>query len=74
MTKRGVFMKWKVNRKNKASGDDYSIEIKEELMNNSIVLSFALCIIIIGIFSCFYKANDALLIGIALSSALRTRL
>ena len=65
-------MKWKVNRKNKASGDDYSVEIKEELMNNSIVLSFALCIIIIGIFSCFYKANDALLIGIALSSLLLT--
>lgn len=53
-------------------GEDYGIEIKEELMNNSIVLSFALCIIIIGIFSAFFKPNDALLIGIAISSLLLT--
>lgn len=57
------------NMKNK---NKYREEIKEELKNNSIVLSFALSIIIIGIFSTFFKANNALLIGIAISSLLLT--
>lgn len=47
-------------------------EIKEELKNNSIVLSFAISIIIIGIFSIFYKNSNSLLIGIAISSLLLT--
>lgn len=50
----------------------YKEELKEELKNNSIVLSFALSIIIIGIFSCFYSTNNTLLIGIAISSLILT--
>ena len=47
-------------------------EIKEELKNNSIVLSFAIAIIIVGIFSCFYNNSESLLIGIAISALLLT--
>ena len=50
----------------------YKDELKEELKNNSIVLSFAFSIIIIGIFSIFYKNSSALLIGIAISSLMLT--
>lgn len=50
----------------------YKEEIKSELKNNSIVLSFALSIIVIGIFSIFYKNSTSLLIGIAVSSLLLT--
>ncbi len=59
----------------KAPGEEkfkYKEEIKSELKNNSIVLSFALSIIVIGIFSIFYKNSTSLLIGIALSSLLLT--
>lgn len=45
-------------------------ELREELMNNSIVLSFGICIIIIGVFSMFYKSDNTLLVGIALSTLL----
>lgn len=47
-------------------------EIRDELKNNSIVLSFAVAIVIIGIFSIFYNAGTGLLIGVALSSILLT--
>ena len=47
-------------------------EVKEELKNNSIVLSFAFSIIIVGILSIFYRNSNALLIGIAISSLLLT--
>ena len=50
----------------------YKEEIKEEFQNNSIVLSFALCIIVIGILSMFFKTSNTLLIGIAISSLLLT--
>ena len=50
----------------------YMEEIKEELNNNSIVLSFALCIIVIGVLSIFFKTSSTLLIGIAISSLLLT--
>ena len=50
----------------------YKDELSEELKNNSIVLSFALSIIIIGIFSIFYNTNNTLLIGIAISSLMLT--
>lgn len=50
----------------------YKDEIKEEFQNNSIVLSFALCIIVIGILSMFFKTSNTLLIGIAISSLLLT--
>ena len=50
----------------------YKEELKEELKNNSIVLSFALSIIVIGIISIFYSTNNTLLIGIAISSLLLT--
>ena len=50
----------------------YKDEIKEEFNNNSIVLSFALCIIVIGILSIFFKTSSTLLIGIAISSLLLT--
>ena len=53
-------------------GFDYKEELKEELKNNSIVLSFAISIIIIGFISIFYKNNHSLLIGIAISSLLLT--
>ena len=59
----------------KAPGEEefkYKEELKSELKNNSIVLSFALSIIVIGIFSIFYKNSTSLLIGIALSSLLLT--
>ena len=51
---------------------DYKEELKEELENNSIVLSFAISIIIIGFISMFYENNHSLLIGIAISSLLLT--
>lgn len=54
----------------KNSKEGFRKELKEELMNNSIVLSFGICIIIIGIFSMFYKSDNTLLIGIALSTLL----
>ncbi len=50
----------------------YKEEIKEEFSNNSIVLSFALCIIVIGILSIFFKTSSTLLIGIAIASLLLT--
>ena len=59
-TKREIFM------------DEHKVEIKEELTNNSIVLSFAVAIIIVGIFSIFYDSGNGLLIGIALSTLLLT--
>ena len=43
-------------------------EIKKEIFNNSIILSYALSIIIIGIFQFFYKENATLIIGVALST------
>lgn len=54
----------------KNNKEGYIKEIREELMNNSIVLSFGICIIIIGIFSMFYKPDNNLLVGIALSTLL----
>lgn len=65
-------MKVKFKQKMKLDEFNYEEEIKEELRNNSIVLSFAISIIIIGFFSVFYKNNNALLIGIAISSLLLT--
>jgi len=59
-------------RKNIGKGFIYKEELKEELKNNSIVLSFAFSIIIIGIISIFYQNNSTLLIGIAISSLLLT--
>ena len=52
--------------------DEHRDEIREELKNNSIVLSFAIAIVVIGIFSIFYDAGNGLLIGIALSTLLLT--
>lgn len=52
--------------------DEHREEIKKELTNNSIVLSFAVAIIVIGLFSCFYDTGNGLLIGIALSTLLLT--
>ena len=52
--------------------DVYETEIKEELQNNSIVLSFAVAIVIIGLFSIFYDSGNGLLIGIAISTLLLT--
>ena len=52
--------------------ETYRDEIREELKNNSIVLSFAIAIVIIGFFSCFYNAGNGLLIGIAISTLLLT--
>ena len=51
---------------------DYDDEIKEELKNNSIVLSFAISIIVVGFISIFYQNSNTLLIGIAISSLLLT--
>ena len=66
-------MKLKLRDKIKIHGFNHRKEFKEELKNNSIVLSFAVSIIIIGIFSIFYKnENNSLLIGIAISSLLLT--
>ena len=45
-------------------------EIKEEIFDNSMLLSYSISIIIIGIFSFFYKENNSLIIGIALSTLL----
>ena len=50
-------MKLSLRDKLKMDECDYKIEIKEELKNNSIVLSFAVSIIIVGIISVFYKNN-----------------
>ena len=52
--------------------EEHKDEIREELKNNSIVLSFAVAIIVIGIFSIFYDAGNGLLIGIAISTLLLT--
>lgn len=66
-------MKLKLRDKIKIHGFNHRKEFKEELKNNSIVLSFAVSIIIIGVFSIFYKnENNSLLIGIAISSLLLT--
>lgn len=63
--------KW-FRREKKEEVFNYEEELKEELKNNSIVLSFAISIIIIGFISIFYKNNHTLLIGIAISSLLLT--
>lgn len=65
-------MKFKFNKRPVKKEDSYENDIKSELKNNSIVLSFALSIIIIGIISIFYKNSNNLLIGIAISSLLLT--
>ena len=65
-------MKIRFKDKLKFKENKHKEEIKEELKNNSIVLSFAISIIIIGIFSIFYKNSNSLLIGIAISSLLLT--
>ena len=52
--------------------EEHKEEIKRELTNNSIVLSFAFAIIVIGFISCFYETGNGLLIGIALSTLLLT--
>ena len=65
-------MKLKFKDKVKRYNFTHKKELKEELKNNSIVLSFAISIIIIGIFSIFYQNSNALLIGIAISSLLLT--
>ena len=59
-------------KKSVAGKENYKEEIEEELKNNSIVLSFALSIVIVGIISIFYKNSNTLLIGIAVSSLLLT--
>ena len=59
-------------KKNIIKGFTYKEELQEELRNNSIVLSFAISIIIIGIISIFYQNNSTLLVGIAISSLLLT--
>ena len=65
-------MKKLFKKKIENEGFDYKEELKEELKNNSIVLSFAISIIIIGFISMFYENNHSLLIGIAISSLLLT--
>lgn len=65
-------MKMNFTNKIKMGENKYKEELKEELKNNSIVLSFAISIIIIGIFSIFYNNTNSLLIGIAISSLLLT--
>ena len=65
-------MKKNLMKKNIIKGFTYKEELQEELRNNSIVLSFAVSIIIIGIISIFYQNNSTLLIGIAISSLLLT--
>ena len=52
--------------------EEYREEINEELKNNSIVLSFAIAIFVIGVFSCFYDAGNGLLIGISIATLLLT--
>lgn len=54
----------------KSTKEGFRKEFREELMNNSMVLSFGICIIITGIFSMFYKSDNTLLVGIALSTLL----
>lgn len=56
----------------KDNKEKYDEAIRDELKNNSIVLSFAFSIIIIGLISVFYTNNNTLLIGIALSALLLT--
>ncbi len=65
-------MKNKVKEKTKMNIFKHKDEIKEELKSNSIVLSFAISIIIIGFISIFYKTSNTLLLGIAISSLLLT--
>lgn len=65
-------MNFKFNKQQNRAEDSYKKEIEAELKNNSIVLSFALSIIVIGIISIFYQNSDTLLIGIAISSLLLT--
>ncbi len=65
-------LSFKFNKRIKSREENYKEEIREEIRNNSILLSFALAIIIIGIISVFYKNSDTLLIGIAVSSLLLT--
>ena len=65
-------MKMTFKDKVKAHEFNHREELKEELKNNSIVLSFAISIIIVGFISIFYKNNHSLLIGIAISSLLLT--
>ncbi len=67
-------MKLRFKKKEKDDNSfEYKEELDDELKNNSIVLSFAISIIIVGIISVFYKNNaDTLLIGIAISSLLLT--
>ena len=60
------------NSQQEKKEESYKNDIKAELKNNSIVLSFALSIIVIGIISIFYKNSNTLLIGIAISSLLLT--
>ena len=57
-----------MNKNEKNKKYKYKEEIKQELMNNSITLSFALCIIIIGVFALAFKTNNIFLVGIALSA------
>lgn len=56
----------------KEKANTYKEEIKQELKNNSIVLSFAIAIIFVGILSCFYNNSNSLLIGIAISALMLT--
>ena len=65
-------MKLKLNDRIKIHKFTHQEELREELKNNSIVLSFAISIIIIGIFSVFYNNTNSLLIGISISSLLLT--
>ena len=67
-------MEYKNNNKSKFRifMDDHKEEIKAELTNNSIVLSFAIAIVIVGFFSIFYDTGNGLLIGIAISTFLLT--
>ncbi len=69
-------MKFNFKKKKKVVNEDefdYKEEVNDELKNNSIVLSFAISIIIVGVISVFYKNNaNTLLIGIAISSFLLT--
>lgn len=47
-----------------------SKETKEEIFNNSMLLSYSISILVIGVFAFFYKENSSLIIGIALSTLL----
>ena len=60
------------NKKRMRFSEEYKEEISEELKNNSIVLSFAIAIVVVGIFSIFYHSGNGLLIGIAISTLLLT--